>query len=398
MRRKNLRLRIKDDGGLEIVDPGFETVKLLRAIEPSFRIRCEPLAGFSSPRFKQLRQAGCGLAPQELPAAGESELWEAHDGAMAAWREGAALSEPSREEASILDLKIELARRMLSACRLCGHRCGVDRTQGEMGLCGLGIEGTVAEHFVHIAEEGLINPSLVLSLTGCGLRCRFCQQGEILEPHAVEGDPLEPYLWSHLSFKGARSLSFIGGNPDESIYAILRFLRGAPGNWKLPIVWNCNGYGTIETIKLLEGVVDVYLPDFKFSNEGCAQVLAAAPGYPGAARRAIAAMVGQGVTVIVRILVLPGHLECCHAPALEFLNTLPRANLFISVRGQYCPDWKITVADGELARRPTAVETGVVSCLARDLGLTLEEESRRQLGLLPCSAGFNTNSPQAHAS
>jgi putative pyruvate formate lyase activating enzyme len=229
----------------------------------------------------------------------------------------------------------------------------------------------VAEHFVHIAEEAPVNPSLLLNLAGCGLRCRFCQQGALLNPAQVIGEPLTPALWGALSTHGARSLSFVGGNPDESLDAILRFLAATPVDWRLPLVWNCHAYGTLETVALLEGVVDAYVPDFKYGTEACGRRLSGVRQYPATARAAVAAMLAQGVPVIVRILVLPGHFECCHAPVLDWLATLGGARLFVSVRGQYCPDWQITARDGALARRPRSEETEVVRARARRLGLSL---------------------------
>lgn len=374
MSRRDLRFRIGHDGRLEVVDPGFDTLRLMRTVDPSFRIRRQALPGFTRPRFLEMRGAGCGLSHEELGNLPDDRLWDIHGRTLNEWRNGRLSPKGRREEASLLDLKTEIARRILSACRLCGHRCGVNRIEGQVGVCGLGTRSLVAEHFVHIGEEPPINPSLVLSLAGCGLRCRFCQQAENLDPAPPWGEPLEPELWMHLSHKGARSLSFIGGNPDESLYAVLRFLAASPGNWRLPTVWNCNAYGTPETLSILEGVVDVYLPDFKYGHEQCGRELSGAAGYPDAAKTAISAMVSQGVPVIVRILVLPGHLECCHIPALKFLETLSSENLFLSVRGQYCPDWRITSEDGELARRPTFEETEAVRGMAEKLGLTLIRE------------------------
>lgn len=373
MSRRNLRLRIADDGGLEVVDPGFDTLRLMRTVDPLFRIRRQELPGFASPRIHRVIEVGCGISPAELRKYAETVLWGLHESAMQALTH-LDLAHKRPGEASLLDLKTELVWRMLSACRLCHHRCGVDRTRGEVGRCGLGSEAFVTDHFVHIAEEPPVNPSLVLNLMGCSLRCRFCQQGENLHGASTGAERLEASLWSELSFKGARSLSFVGGNPDQSLDGILRFLSATPDKWKLPLVWNCNGYGTWETLSILDGLVDVYIPDFKFGTERCARELAEAPGYPKAAEEAISAMVGQGVTVVVRILVLPGHHDCCHLPALEHLAKLNRENLFISVRGQYCPDWEITPQDGPLARRTSREETEAVRLAAKDFGLRLAPE------------------------
>jgi putative pyruvate formate lyase activating enzyme len=235
----------------------------------------------------------------------------------------------------------------------------------------------VAEHFVHVAEEPPINPSYVFNLAGCGLRCRFCQQGALLDPDRVRGHPLGAALWPTMDLQGARSLSFVGGNPDESLYAILRFLETAPGDLALPVVWNSHGYGTAEGLALLDGVVDAYVPDFKYAGERCARRLSGAPGYPAVVRTTIAGMLRQGVPVIVRILVLPGHGECCHLPSLralaEHASSAPGGVLLVSVRGQYAPDWKITRRDGVLARRVRPGEVAMVRGAAHEVGLALVE-------------------------
>ena len=165
-------------------------------------------------------------------------------------------------------------------------------------------------------------------------------------------------------------MAFAGGNPDESLYAILQFLATAPADWMLPIVWNCHGAATLETVALLDGVVDVYLPDFKYGADLCGRQLSGIPDYPETAHAAIAAMLAQGVPVIVRLLVLPGHGSCCHIPVLERLVSLPGTCL-VSVRGQYCPDFRVTPADGMMARRPTREEVEVVREKARQCGLRI---------------------------
>ena len=365
------RIRIDDDGQMEVVDPGFDHLELLRAVDPSFQIRTSELPGFTSPGFLKTRNAGCGIEQDELTTMSEAELWDIHANKVSLLHTDCECSIRSEWEASMLDLKTELCRRMLTNCRLCAHGCGVDRICGETGICGLGTEAAIASHFIHIAEEPFINPSLLVSLAGCGLRCRYCQQWELLEPKKAIGKPLDETLWRELDTEGARSLSFIGGNPDESLYAILRFLASAPPGWDLPIVWNCHGYGTPETIQLLDGVVDVYVPDLKYGSEKCGRELSGVSGYPEAAKTAIKAMVSQDAPVIVRILVLPGHFHCCHSPALESLSSLDSEMLFLSVRDQYCPEWRITSQDGQMARRPYPEEVEQVCQMAINLELNL---------------------------
>lgn len=365
------RIRIDEAGRLEIVDPGFKDVPLLRAIDPSFKVRREALPGFISPRLQRTRNLPAGLSWSQLADTASDALWNLHLALLAQVPKAEALPLPP-SEVSLLDLKTELARRLLFSCRLCGQHCRVNRWQGELGMCGLGVEAKVVSHFVHIAEEPLINPSFNLQLAGCGLRCRFCQQGEALDPGAVEAPRLNPDLWSRLRLQGARSFTCIGGNPDESLYAILRFLQSAPLLWKLPLVWNCHGYSSPLTLSLLDGLVDVYLPDFKFGASCCSQDLADVPDYTEIVQAAIATMLAQQVPVIVRVLVLPGHFDCCHRPALEYLaGVRDLGQLWASVRGQYCPDWLIGPEDSDLCHRVSPSEVEAVVAAGCSLGLNL---------------------------
>ena len=337
MVRKNLKLRVDDDGRLEIVDPGFDTLELIHSIDPSFEVKTSPLPLFSSPRFQHVRETGCGLSLNNLENSEEGTLWALHNQLLESWAgKGHARQ---NNEASFLDLKIELAYRVLKSCRLCARRCNVDRSAGEKGVCGLGVDAIVSEHYIHIAEEPPVNPSLNIVLGGCGLQCRFCQQNHLLDPSLVTGNALKKPLWKRLNKKGARTLSFIGGNPDESLYAILKFLSDAPARWKLPIIWNCHGYATEEMLRLLAGLVDGYVTDYKFGNRRCGDDLADAPEYSDTAFAAVRAMLSQDVPVIVRNLVLPGHVNCCSIPILERLKTIDQKGyLIISVRDQYCPE------------------------------------------------------------
>jgi len=352
---------------LQIIDPNPKDAELLQFIYPNFTIMSEELPGFNRPGFLSLREAGCGVC--ELSDIPEEMLWDIHSNIMHEFRSG-NLRPKQHDQASVLDLKIELAWRMLSHCKLCSQNCGVDRTKGELGVCKLGTKAKVANAFVHIAEETPVNPSFLLSLAGCGLRCRYCQQSGLLDPASVEGRCLKPGIWDELPIEGARSLSFIGGNPDESLYAILRFLRAAPEDWALPIVWNCNAFSTPATLELLDGVVDVYLPDFKYWNPECSKKLSSTPKYPAVAKQAIRMMLAQGAPVIVRILILPGHTECCHLPVLDYLATL-EGQLMVSIRDQYYPDWQITANDGEMMKRVTAEEVEAVQSKVKELDLTL---------------------------
>lgn len=368
MRRLPIRVRIDAAGSLEVIDPGYDMLALMHEIDPNFALRWVDVADHGTPRFLQIKKSGSGIRLGQERHLREEALWRAHEKAMDAWRDGQALAKPP-DELSLLELKMELARRAMSPCRLCARQCGVDRLRGERGPCKLGPEATVAEHFVHIAEE--VGPSLVLNLRGCGLRCRYCQQHRILAPEG-EGDVLDASLWSKLDMDKARTMSFVGGNPDENLYGALQFLHGAPATFSLPVVWNHHAYMSEEVAALTEGIADVFVPDLKYGADACAQQLSSAPGYVAAAQRTLAHLLQRDVAVIVRILVLPGHVECCHIPSIQWLATQARrARLTVSVRGQYAPDYKIDHRDGALNRRATRAEIERVRQTVMDCGLSL---------------------------
>ena len=376
--RRETRIRIDERGVLEIVDPTFDDIALLRELDPSFDVPVAELPGFAEPRVVELRRRGAGVSHQELAARTDEYLWDRHESATSILKSGVLKDVDDADEASLLDLKVELAQRMLADCRLCGLRCGVDRRTGRLGRCRATKEGEVLDIFVHIGEEAPINPSLVVNMKGCGLQCRFCQQGASLALTDATGPILTSSLWGHMEHTETRSLSFAGGNPDESLPAILRFLRDAPRDWDLPLVWNTHAYSSPETLALLHGVVDVFLPDFKYGRAECGARWSAIPDYPDVALASVRAMLAQGAFVIVRILVFPGHNDCCHFPVLEALSRISNVSrLVVSIRGQYCPDWGITEADGDLARRPRSYEVEAVRARGRSLGLNLVEDCQK---------------------
>jgi len=379
--RRGIRLRVDLDGTIEVVDPDPSALELLNALDPEFRIRTAALEGFQGPRLLGTSNKHLAMTASDLASRSTDELWLRHDEVVSEPREGGEQSRsPRGADISLLDLKVELARRELLECRLCGHGCGVDRFHGELGKCRLADAAFVGEYFIHVAEEPPINPSLNVNLMGCGLRCRFCQQFALLPVRPRRGLPLDEALWGQLPLQEVRSLSFVGGNPDESVYAILRFLRGAPRVFSTPIVWNCHGFGTEVVYRLLNGVVDCYIPDFKYWDDECARHWSGALNYRSYVTSGLRAMINQAIPVFVRLLVLPGHFECCHRPALIWLARHLGSRVKIRVMDQYHPDYMVKVGVGEMGRRPTAAEVDQVETLVDELGLVPVERTRRRAG------------------
>jgi putative pyruvate formate lyase activating enzyme len=351
---------VSETGLLEVVDPDWQSLELMREIDTAIVV--PPSANPQTPGQLPLTRAiGVPLEKSKLVQTPSTILWQLHDQALAA-RSDIKVGRCT----SLMDVKVELARRELRTCHLCGHGCGVNRLAGERGRCGLGTEARVAECFVHVGEENEISPALVFNLRGCALRCRYCQQHPLLSPIG-SGELLEAGLWSKLEMNHARSLEFAGGNPDESVFAVLRFLSAAPADFSLPIVWNCHGYGKPVVYRLLRGVVDVYVPDFKYFSSECASKLSGIDGYTETVCESIRSMIPQRATVIVRMLVLPGHVHCCHFPALAWLAGY-RKHIVLHALSQYAPDYRITEKDGSMALRASPDEVAAVVRQAEQLG------------------------------
>ncbi len=360
--REFLQLRVLDDGSVSIVDPDPTILELIKELNAGYALPHPVELRGAGPRLHRTRARRVAVAVHDLADLSDDQLW--------------SLQRPPPRDAislhgggaSCLDVKCEISSRMLRACTLCRLECRVDRFSGQRGRCGLGTSAFVHEEYVHVAEE--LGPTLNISLRGCGMRCRFCQQHRALDPRSFPGKDLSPFRWRELDTSQARSLAFVGGNPTESLPAILHFLREAPADLHVPIVWNCSGYDSVRAIRLLDGICDAYVPDFKFGSDRCAVALANAPGYVENALRVVEAMCAQNVPVIVRILVLPGHADCCHLPVLALLESA-RTDVLINVMEEYSPDFRITLRDGPLATRSHAREIARIRAEAERRGFQL---------------------------
>lgn len=267
-----------------------------------------------------------------------------------------------------IQANVEKAEAMLRKCTLCGFSCKIDRHQ-KKGPCGLGPDALYQRIIENIGLEIPVNPSINLGFLGCGLRCCYCGWHERLEV-ANDGTSrkLEVTLWDEIRrFKDANSLEFVGGDPVCSVPGILNFLSTVPPDFTLPVVWDDAMYGKREAYDLLQGAIDVYVPDFKFSPE-CSAKLSDAPNYWDVATAALEALMGQNVRIIVRILVLGrSHFQCCHKKVLEYLRSY-RNRIFVSILDQYFPAYQ-AFRHPELDHLPTQEEIDEVRNLAEKYGL-----------------------------
>lgn len=317
---------------------------------------------------------GIPAGTDNLTSLSEESLWAHHGEGMRlfedAWSSGEA-GEPVAGP-SLLDLKHEIALRILESCRLCERRCGVNRRRGELGFCGVGETSRLASEFLHLGEEPELVPSHTLFFCGCTFRCAYCQNWDFaLDPGAgVRADPAD--LAERIAAgcdQGSRNANFVGGNPDPHLHTILDVVRRLPpGCSHLPMVWNSNMYLSEEAMLLTAGVMDIYLADWRYGNDACAERYSEVANYFAVVSRNFAAAARQG-EVMLRQLMLPGHLDCCTLPILRWAaEHLP--GVYFNLMFQYRPEYRASLWP-ELDRRLSAEEKHAALEAARSLGLNL---------------------------
>jgi putative pyruvate formate lyase activating enzyme len=249
----------------------------------------------------------------------------------------------SKPRFSLVDLKIQLAKSILKNCGLCERNCGVDRTEGkdgDSGECGGSDKYFVSSEFMHHGEEFFISPSHTIFFMGCNLHCDYCQNWEISQWHEiVEPAYAEQIVESieKMRAAGSRNVNFVGGEPTPSLLFVLDVLRQTQTN--VPIVWNSNFYMSEKTMHLLDGIIDVYLSDFKYGNDKCARHLSKVDNYLATVKRNHAMAARQG-ELLIRHLVLPEHVNCCTKPAFDWISRSLRDKCMVNIMDQYRPEYK----------------------------------------------------------
>lgn len=238
-------------------------------------------------------------------------------------------------------------------CLLCPRKCGINRAAGQTGVCGVSAEIRVARAALHYWEEPCISGekgSGAVFFSGCSLHCVFCQNREISDGKAgkiISKERLRD-IFLELKAKGANNINLV--TPGQYIPDIVWAVRDARRyGMELPIVYNTSGYENADELKQLEGIVDVYLPDFKYMDSALSAKYSRAKDYPSVAKQAISEMVRQqpGVViddatgliqkgVIVRQLLLPGHLNDAKA-ILKYLHDTYQDSIYISMMSQFTP-------------------------------------------------------------
>lgn len=279
------------------------------------------------------------------------------------------LEEMGQPERSFLDLKAEIARRILRNCHFCERRCGADRFSSGLGWCQAGSEILVSSMFEHLGEEPELVPSGTVFTISCNFRCLHCQNWSISQRfergEAFDYDRLARAV-EGLRRTGCRNVNMVGGEPTVWLYHWLEVFRRLRVN--VPALWNSNAYYSEESASLLGGFIDIYKLDFKYGNDACAERISGVHRYWEVCTRnhLLAKKFGE---LIIRVLVLPNHLECCCKPILNWIAEKLGRETRVNVMWQYRPEWRASELP-EMRRRLTRAEMERSIEIAREAGLT----------------------------
>ena len=282
--------------------------------------------------------------------------------------------------------KVEEALSALADCTLCPRNCHVDRAANRFGVCKSGRYARVASAFPHFGEEDVLRGwrgSGTIFFSWCNLRCVFCQNFEVSQ--MGEGEELTPRELARLMLRlqeiGCHNINFV--TPEHVVAQILEAIPHAiEMGLRLPIVYNTSSYDSLHSIQLMDGVVDIYMPDFKLWHREHARKYLLAPDYPEVARQVVKAMhrqVGELVVdenglalrgVLVRHLVMPGLMEDTRE-IMAFLARELSPDTYVNIMDQYYPAWKAKSDPkyGEINRRLQAREMAEAYACAREAGL-----------------------------
>jgi putative pyruvate formate lyase activating enzyme len=376
-------------------------------------------------RPAKFRIAATIAADFDPAASGEDALWSELDRLtpifLSRWqaiRAGASLPEPVAGP-GLLELCRELAYRMLAHCNFCPWDCRVDRVAGaKVGACKLASGARVSTHFHHTGEELFYRGtegSGTIFFTSCNMRCAFCQNGDI-STDKDNGDEVDPRTLAAMAWtlrrEGCHNINWVGGEVVIHLHAIVdaiallghgftpnaaelararrtkadRFFffeeaadaASYDGAFNAPILWNSNFFMSLEAMKILRVLADVWLPDLKFGPGRCAMTLAKTPWYWETVTRNIALLDEWGEDFTIRHLIMPNHVACCTYPVLEWIaERVPAAP--VNVMAQFHPDnfcdptsAKYRDKYAEIARRPAHAELSDSWRRARELGLNFE--------------------------
>jgi len=298
-------------------------------------------------------------------------------------------------EKGLLHQKIEATRKLLSPCRLCPRKCSVDRLCGETGTCKTAEQAKVSSYNPHYGEEAPLvgrYGSGTIFFTHCNLMCLFCQNYDISHEgcgREVSSDELAAIMLA-LQQQGCHNINFV--TPTHVVPQILAALEIAVQHGlRVPLVYNSGGYDLPATLRLLEGVFDIYMPDFKFWEPGIAESACRAPDYAEVARKALKEMHRQvgdliiderGVALrglLIRHLVLPGGMAGTRE-IMRFIAGEISSGSYVNIMSQYRPCGRAAEIDG-LNSFLSATDYRTALREAKEEGITRLDQPRRSFVL-----------------
>ncbi|MCD1295483.1 radical SAM protein [Methanocella sp. CWC-04] len=298
-------------------------------------------------------------------------LWALHDDRIKEYRDLLETAEIKghglEPKSTLLNVKIEIAKRMLKNCYYCEVRCGADRYV-RPGACGVDFVSRISSEFLHYGEEPELVPSHTIFFEGCNLKCVYCQNWQIST--MVSGPVAEPKRLCEAIERrhrqGSRNVNFVGGDPIPHLHTVLETIDCT--RIGIPMIWNSNMYMTTDTMKLLEGAIDVYLADFRYGNDEHALKYSKVKNYWGVVTRNFLEAQCQA-EVLVRQLVLPGHVECCTRPIIAWCAENLGRGVRFNLMFQYRPEYRAEEYP-EIDRPLTMAEIRRATEIAKEYGLT----------------------------
>jgi len=282
-----------------------------------------------------------------------------------------------------LEKRAAVFQRRLKACDLCPRDCGVNRREGETGVCGVGNQAWVNSYGPHFGEEDPLRGrqgSGTIFFSGCNLSCLYCQNAEISQK--VSGSEISEEVLAdimlELENRGAHNINLV--SPTHVVAQIVKAIYiAAQRGLRLPIVYNTGGYDSIQTLKMLDGIIDIYMPDMKYSEPEISERLSGVFDYPSVNQLAVKEMFRQvgdlvlsprGIAergLLIRHLVLPDDLAGSKA-ILRFIAKEISQNTYLNIMDQYRPAY-LAGRHSEINRRITSDEYQAVVGEALMLGL-----------------------------
>jgi putative pyruvate formate lyase activating enzyme len=283
---------------------------------------------------------------------------------------------------SYIHLAEILATKYLEKCIFCERKCKVNRIDGEKGFCLISKDSYISSAFLHMGEEAPLIPSGTIFFQGCNFGCVFCQNYDISQAwkERKELDDIAQKInvkslaavAEKLAKRGALNINYVGGDPIPNIHTIVGSLNLQTTN--ITQLWNSNFYLSDRALSLIIDLIDFWLPDFKYGNNKCGKKYSGVENYFDFVARNHKRVHDEGSgEIIIRHLVMPGHIECCSLPILDYIaKDLPKA--VVNIMGQYRPQYH-SFNYPEINRSPTSQEMQDVKNYASHLGILYEPVS-----------------------